>query len=218
MRSPVNVKEVQRLEGRLASLSRFLPRSTEKARPLFKLLRKPQQFEWGPECEEAFQDFKSFLSSPPILTKPQSGKKLLRYLSVTETSVSAVLVQEVEKRQLLVYYISRVLHDAETRYQVIEKLAFALVIAVRRLRPYFQSHQIVVKTDHPIRQVLRKPELAGRMIAWSVELSEFGIEYEPRGPIKDQCLSDFAAELLPEPKLESDWWILYVVGASNVRG
>lgn len=62
------------------------------------------------------------------------------------------------------------LHDAEIRYQVIEKLAFALVTAARCLRPYFQSHQIVVKTDHPIKQVLRKPELAGRMIAWSVEL------------------------------------------------
>nr|KYP31477.1 hypothetical protein KK1_048196 [Cajanus cajan] len=67
---------------------------------------------------------------------------------------------------------------------MIEKLALALVTAVRRLRPYFQSHQVVVKTDYPIRKILRKPELAGRMIAWSVELSEFGIKYESRGPLK----------------------------------
>nr|KYP31941.1 Retrovirus-related Pol polyprotein from transposon opus [Cajanus cajan] len=70
----------------------------------------------------------------------------------------------------------RVLQDAEKRYQMIEKLALALVTAARHLRPYFQSHQVVVKTDYLIKQILRKPELAGRMIAWSVELSEFGIQ------------------------------------------
>nr|KYP65748.1 Retrovirus-related Pol polyprotein from transposon opus [Cajanus cajan] len=67
------------------------------------------------------------------------------------------------------------LSHAEKRYQMIEKLALALVTAARRLRPYFQSHQVVVKTDYPIKKILRKLELAGWMIAWSVELSEFGI-------------------------------------------
>nr|KYP74527.1 Transposon Ty3-I Gag-Pol polyprotein [Cajanus cajan] len=73
-----------------------------------------------------------------------------------------------------------------SQYQMVEKLALALVTAARRLRPYFQSHQVVVKTDYPIKQILRKPELAGRMIAWSIELSEFGIRYESRGPLKAQ--------------------------------
>nr|KYP56267.1 Retrotransposable element Tf2 [Cajanus cajan] len=73
-----------------------------------------------------------------------------------------------------------------SRYQMVEKLALALVTAARRLRPYFQSHQVVVKTDYPIKQILRKPELVGRMIAWSIELSEFGIRYESRGPLKAQ--------------------------------
>lgn len=56
------------------------------------------------------------------------------------------------------------------------------------------------------------------MIAWSVELSEFELEYEPREPLKVQCLSDFAAELSSEPNVELEWWVLYVDGASNVRG
>lgn len=58
---------------------------------------------------------------------------------------------------------------------MIEKVALTLVTSVRRLRPYFQSQKIIVKTDHPVRQVLRKPELAKKMIAWSVKLSEFNI-------------------------------------------
>ena len=78
---------------------------------------------------------------------------------------------------------------------MIEKVALALVHASRRLRQYFQSHEVIVRTDFPINKILQKPELAGRMIGWSVELSEFSIKYEPQGPIKSQCLADFTSEL-----------------------
>nr|KYP32048.1 Retrovirus-related Pol polyprotein from transposon opus [Cajanus cajan] len=112
----------------------------------------------------------------------------------------------------------RVLQDAEKRYQMIEKLALALVTAARCLRPYFQSHQVVVKIDYPIKQILRKPELVGRMIAWSVELSEYGIQYESRGPMKAQCLADFVAELTPTTAEEPQVWTLHVDGSSNSKG
>lgn len=62
---------------------------------------------------------------------------------------------------------------------MIEKVTLALVTSARRLRPYFQSHRIIFKTNHPFRQVLRKLELLGRMIAWLVDLSKFDIEFEP---------------------------------------
>nr|KYP75999.1 Gypsy retrotransposon integrase-like protein 1 [Cajanus cajan] len=117
-----------------------------------------------------------------------------------------------------IYFISRVLQDAEKRYQMVEKLALALVTAARRLRPYFQSHQVVVKTDYPIKQILRKPELAGRMIAWSVELFEFSIRYESRGALKAQCLADFVAELMPATAEEPQVWTLHIDGSSNSKG
>jgi len=55
------------------------------------------------------------------------------------------------------------------------------------------------------------------MIGWSVQLSEFGITYEPRGPIKSQCLADFTSELQDNLELEAPW-ILYVDGSSNKGG
>ncbi|XP_020231103.1 uncharacterized protein LOC109811707 [Cajanus cajan] len=103
-------------------------------------------------------------------------------------------------------------------YSTIEKPALALVTAARRLRPYLQSHQVVVKTDYPIKQILRKPELAGRMIAWSVELSEFSIKYEIRGPLKAQCLENFVAELTPTSADQPQVWTLHVDGSSNSKG
>jgi len=54
---------------------------------------------------------------------------------------------------------------------------------------------MTVKTDYPVGKILLRPELARRMISWLVELSEFGLKFEPRGPIKAQCLADFVLEL-----------------------
>ena len=56
-----------------------------------------------------------------------------------------------------------------------EKLAFALLIATRKLKPYFQAHTIVVLTDKPLRRAMSSPEAAGRMALLVVELSEFDI-------------------------------------------
>ena len=97
---------------------------------------------------------------------------------------------------------------------MIEKAALALVLTPRRMRPYFQNHSITVRTDYPIFKILSKPDLVGRMIGWSVELSEFDIRYEPRGAIKSQCLADFSAELTLLPTLSGEW-TLCVDGSSN---
>ena len=75
-----------------------------------------------------------------------------------------------------------------------EKLVLALVITVRRLRPYFQAHTIEIPIEHPMKQILHKPETSGRLVKWAMELSEFDIRYEPRTAIKGQVLADFIME------------------------
>ena len=75
-----------------------------------------------------------------------------------------------------------------------EKLAFALVTAARKLRPYFQAHTIVLLTNHPLWKAMNKPDAAGRLIQWLIELIEFDIDYRPRTAIKAQALVDFIAE------------------------
>lgn len=84
--------------------------------------------------------------SVPTLTYP-----LFLYLAVTPHSISAVLVCEEMKRQKPVYYSSRVLQDAETRYPMIEK--FALVVAAWRLRSYFHAHEVTMLTDQPLKKI-----------------------------------------------------------------
>ena len=75
-----------------------------------------------------------------------------------------------------------------------EKIAFALLVASRKLHPYFQAHHIVVMTDQPIRKMMNKIDAAGRLIQWAIELGQFDIEYRPQAAIKAQVLADFIAE------------------------
>ena len=75
-----------------------------------------------------------------------------------------------------------------------EKLAFALIITARKLKPFFHVHTIVVLTDKPLRKAMSNPEAVGRMALYAVELSEFDIRYRPRTAIKGQVVVDFIAE------------------------
>jgi hypothetical protein len=151
-------------------------------------------FIWTDECQKSFEELKLYLTSPPLLSPSQQGETLSLYLAVSPTAVSSALIREDGGTQLPVYYTSKAFQGAEERYPAMEKLALALVIAARKLRPYFQSHKIIVLTNHPLRKAMNKPDAAGRLIQWAVELSEFDIEYRPRQAIKAQALADFIAE------------------------
>ncbi|KAL2246210.1 UNVERIFIED_CONTAM: Retrovirus-related Pol polyprotein from transposon [Sesamum indicum] len=216
LKSPTSIKEVQKLTGRIASLNRFISRSADRNLHFFKILRKVKGFNWTEECEQAFQELKIYLRSPPLLANPREGDVLYLYLAVSDDAVSSVLIKEEGKVQNPVYYVSKMLQGAETRYAEIEKLALAVVVTARKLRPYFQSHRIVVRTNHPLRNILTRPEASGRMIKWAVELGEFDITYQSRTTEKAQILADFMVEISGAQK-DTETWMLHVDGSSNAN-
>ena len=122
-----------------------------------------KDFEWSNECEEAFSQLKRYLASTPLLSRTVSGEILYLYLAVSLTTISATLIREEEGVQKLVYFVSKALHEAEERYLPIEKLAFTLVMASRKLQPYFQAHRIQIFTECPLRKVMQKLDLSRRL-------------------------------------------------------
>ena len=90
------------------------------------------------------------MGSQPILSKSVPGEILYIYLAVSDSKVSSLLIREEDKVQKHIYYMSHALLDVEMRYPMIEKMALALVISARKLRPYFQAHTIVVLTINPL--------------------------------------------------------------------
>ena len=127
---------------------------------------------------------KAYIRFPPVMVSPSEGELLTLYLVVSNFFTIAALVREWDRAQQPVYYYSRALRGADERYPKMEKLVLALVTTARRLRPYFQAHTIEIPTEHPMKQILHKPETLGRLVKWTIELREFEIRYKTRTTIK----------------------------------
>ncbi|XP_077228372.1 uncharacterized protein LOC143861320 [Tasmannia lanceolata] len=142
--APKTIREVQRLTGMITALGRFISKSAERCLPFFNAIKGLKTAPWTKECQTAFEELKQYLSSPPLLTKPEPGEELFLYLSVSLTAL-------------------------------------------------------------PLRQVLHRPDISGRLVKWAVELSEFDIQYVPRPAIKAQVLADFVAECtIPQQTADSE--------------
>ena len=144
---PSNLKEVQVLTGMLVVLNRFISKFLDRYRPFYQLLKKWKGFRWDDECEKAFQDLKEYLVRASMLSAPEPREELFMYISVSDHAVSAVLLRNWGVQQP-VYYISKTLVNAETRYLPLEKLVLALVHTTRKLPQYFQAHTVYMLIEH----------------------------------------------------------------------
>ncbi|KAK9911093.1 hypothetical protein M0R45_035016 [Rubus argutus] len=188
---------VQYLTGTTATLSRFISKSTDKCNAFFKLLKrtKRKEVDWSEECEQAFQNIKTYLSSIPLLSTPVPDDTLYVPIGILNSG--------------------KLSPDPDGRGQGVS----------RRLRPYFQAHNITVLTDQPLRLVLQRPETSGRLTKWAIELSEFDILYKGRTSTKGQAVADFISEFthatvprempIEESSAKQSPWNLFVDGSSN---
>ena len=158
---------------------------------------------------KAFRVIKEYLIKPLGLCQPVKGKELFLYLAASAIAVSVTLVKTGDDgAQKLVYFISKMLTDIESRYIDFEQIALALRVATIQLPSYL------------IKAILHRPEPTSRLLKWAIKLSEFDIVYRPRTTIKGQILSDFVAELsnVHGDDPSSKVWILKTDGSSKKIG
>ncbi|XP_059635617.1 uncharacterized protein LOC132277787 [Cornus florida] len=168
-------------------------------------MKKDAPFEWDQAYRNAFDSIKKYLLNPPVLGAPIPGKPLILYIAAQEESLSALLAQNnKECKEMPLYYLSRRLTPIELKYPPIEKTCLALVFATKKLRHYFLAHTVhhIARAD-PLKYVMSRPVLSGRLARWSILLNEFEIIYVPRKAVKGQVLVDFLADY-PIP---ADWEI-----------
>ena len=183
---PKSVKDIQRLAGRMAVLSRVISKSVDKWLPFFKLLRNSTRFVWDDLCEKAFTDLETYLSSLILLVSSESSEWLYLYLVAFEETLITVLTKKTLNGQFLVYYVNKELHNLEFNYSRIEKLTYILLMASCKLRQYFQNHHIIILTDQPLQKVLQKMTTSSRMVRWNIKLNEYSLDFLPRQSVKAQ--------------------------------
>ncbi|GJW73136.1 reverse transcriptase domain-containing protein [Tanacetum coccineum] len=196
--SPKCLKDVQRLNEKLASLNRFLSKSAKRSLPFFKTLKrytKKNDFQWTAEAETAFEQMKKLIAELPMLTAPKEKEELIIYLAATKEAISAVLMMERDGKQVPIYFFSRALQGLEINYTLMEKLILALVTR--------------------------------RLLKWSFELGEYDIHYRPRTSVKEEILADFIMEHPeddpPDTPMEDkeellNSWVLFTDGSSCIDG
>ena len=141
------------MTDRLAALNRFIARS-KRGLAFFRVLRNSDLFEWGTEQQQAFDNLKSYLMKLTTLIEALTGAVLLLYLAASPIAVSASLVEEKECKNKMkpfpIYFMSEALSRAKLNYSELEKIAYTIVIASRKLKHYFQAHCIKVLSAQPL--------------------------------------------------------------------
>ena len=108
-------------------------------------------------------------------------------------------------------------------------MLFGLLMASRKLRHYFQAHEITVVTRPLLQRILHNPDATGRIVEWALELSSFGLKFESTSTIQSRVLAEFIVEWTSTPDEEiqetalpgkeaSRDWIMYFDGAFSLQG
>jgi ribonuclease HI len=161
-------------------------------------LKGKGKIEWGLDQSKSFAELKEYIEKMAILSPPAPSEPLFLYVTASKAAVSAVLVREVDgekgKHQSPVYFISEVLSGSKLLYSELEKIAYAVVMATRKLRHYFEAHKVTVLTDQPLNDLFINKAVSSRIAKWATELSKHTIDFGKRSAIKSQVLADIVVD------------------------
>uniref|UniRef100_A0A2N9EST4 RNA-directed DNA polymerase n=1 Tax=Fagus sylvatica TaxID=28930 RepID=A0A2N9EST4_FAGSY len=196
MKAPTSHKELKSFLGRLSYIRRFIPGLAAVTAVFTPLMKKGVPFIWSTACQQAFEKIQQIMTKLPTVCAPVPGRPLRLYLASNSEAIGGLVAQEDEEgTERPIYYVSRALKDAETRYSGAERACLALIYASQRLRHYFLAHKIqLITKSHPIRSLLHRPVLSGRLAQWLLQLSQYEITTETPTAIKSQAIADLLAQ------------------------
>src|ERR1044072_1611605 len=143
---PSNKKQLQYLLGKINFLRRFISNLSGRTKifsPLVKL-KKEEKFKWEEEHQNAFEDIKTYLMNPPVLLPLIRNRSTNLYIYASDLTIGMLAQEDENGVERAIYYLSRVLNDAETRYSSIEKLCLCLYFSCSKLKYYIKPIDVYV--------------------------------------------------------------------------
>jgi len=174
---PKTVKDVQSFLGLAGYYRKFIEDFSKIAKPLTKLTKKGEKFNWTAEQQNSFQLLKEKLTTAPVLNYPDFQQEFVVTTDASDYAIGAVLSQGPAGQDRPIAYASRILCKAEQNYNTTEKELLAIVWAVKYFRPYLYGTKFKIVTDHrPLIWLFNITDPGSRLIRWRLKLEEYDYE------------------------------------------
>jgi hypothetical protein len=193
---PRSRKEVQSFLGKINFLRRFVSNFVELVKHITVMLRKGNEVKWTVESQRILQPIKKALTEAPVLVSPDYSKDFLIFSFASFDTVAVVLLQKnVEGLEQPISFFSRALRDAEEKYDIMEKQAYALVKSLKSFRVYVLHSKIIAYVPSAsVKDILIQPDIDGRRSKWIAKILEFDLEIKPTKLVKGQGLAKLLVE------------------------
>lgn len=180
--TPKNTKGIKAFLGLVGYYRRFIENFADITKPLTKLLRKNEKFNWSPECENSMSICKNLLTSAPILEYPDFEKEFILTTDASQYALGGILSQGTIGSDKPIAYASRTLNETEQRYSTIERELLAIKWSIQHFRPYLFGRKFTIATDHqPLTWLFSVKDPGSRLVRWRLALEEYDykIVYKP---------------------------------------
>lgn len=176
---PHNVKQTRRFLGMAGWYQRFVENYSGLAAPITDCLKKGK-FIWTSEAQSSFNLLKDKLAEAPNLVNPCYDQPFYIRCDASTEGVGAVLFQiNTEGFEQPIAFMSQKLNKAQRNYSVTEQECLAVVLAVKKFRPYVEGHEFTVITDHAnLKWLMESKDLHGRLARWSLKLQGFNFSIQ----------------------------------------
>ena len=176
---PATKKELMRFLGMIGYYRSFCCNFSSVVAPLTNLLKFSVKFQWTADCQQAFENAKSLLSSAPVLAAPKLEEPFQLQVDASQVGAGAVLLQKDENDiERPVCYFSRKFNRHQFNYSTIEKEALALIWALQHFDVYVGGgvHPVVVFSDHnPLTFLSSLQNTNQRLMRWALFLQPYGL-------------------------------------------
>ena len=201
---PKTATEVSSFLGLAGYYRRYVKGFAAIAAPLHALTRKDVVFHWSEDCQDAFDQLKTRLTTSPITAFPDFSQEFRLYTDASTAGLGAILAQVRDGKESIICCASRALNKAEKSYPATKLECLAIVWAVAKFRPYLMVMPFEVYTDHCALQWLKTMRTGSALLhRWSAALEEYDFTVRHR-PGKVQTHVDGLSRLPVGPAPPED--------------
>ena len=216
--APKALTELRSFIGMVQHYGNYIPHLAHMAAPLYRLYKKGVQFVWSPACQQAFEDIKAMLISPPVLRRADPSLPYILQTDWSPTGIGAILAQEdADGEEHPIAFASRLLRGPELNYSATEGECYSVICFVEHFRPYLWGVPFTLEVDHwCLKWLMTSMQQNSRLARWALKLQEYDFKIRHRkgsansnadamsrppvtGNVSDSVVMVLSADTLPTP-------------------